>query len=158
MRKLWIISLVLLQACGGGGGGSDSDSSPSADTPSESDTDSAQDIELVVLRDMQDLSIPDGFSYKAIQTYQLDVSLSGLFSTRSYLSIYSGFTMGSDGTYQADNGSKVAGGPLTSGVIDVSFSLPSSTSEFLVEVWTYDGNPPLQKVFLTSETSYIWQE
>ncbi|WED28481.1 hypothetical protein L3V77_21250 [Vibrio sp. DW001] len=157
MRKLWIMSLVLLQACGGGGG-SDSGSSPSADTPAESDTGSTQDIELVVLRDMQDLSIPDGFSYKAIQTYQLDVSLSGLFSTRSYLSIYSGFTTRSDGTYQADNGSKVTGGPLTSGIIDVSFSLSSSTSEFLIEVWTYDGNPPLQKVFSTTGNRFVWEE
>lgn len=151
--------LVLLQGCGGGGGGDgESNSSPVADTLTETVTDSSSQIEPVALRDMQDLSIPDGFSYGSVETYQLDVSVSELFSKRSYLSIYTEFLIGSDGAYQANNGSKVTAVPLESGEIEVSFSLPSATSEFLVEIWSYDGNPPLQRVFQTAEKRATWQE
>ncbi len=170
MKKLWTmkilwVAFLILQGCGGGGSDSNFaavvDGAIEADdvteTPTVTETlETAEESEP--LRYMADLSVPDGFSYDTNQTYSLTADLSLFANQKGYLSVYSQFETKSDGSYQPQYSSRLAAIPLDSGMASISFTLANATTEFLVEVWSYDGNDPLQKVFNSENPQISWQE
>ncbi len=161
IKTLWIASVLIIQGCGGG---SDSNFAAVvedvADTPAVTDTAEVTSIaeQSEPLRYMADLSVPNGFSYDTSQTYSLTADLSLFANQKGYLSVYSQFEAESDGSYQPQYSSRLVSTPLDSGTASISFTLASATTEFLVEVWSYDGNDPLQKIFSGEDGQISWQE
>ncbi len=135
------LSTLLLSACGGDSGGG----SGAAATPA-----------LATATKMEDLVVPDGFDYNPMGDYELDIDISSITTARSFVSVYTRFSIKNDSSYKPDYSSKVIAGSLNSGTFDSSFSAPSVEDEFLVEVWFFDDQPPLQQVFSTSESQLTW--
>lgn len=137
------ITLSMLMACGGGddGGGGSSSSSPA--------TQSAPTT-------MDDLVVPDGFDYNPVGQYQMSIDISDVTTQRAFVSVYSRFKTRKNQTLKPDYSSKVVASSLVDGVLDLNFSAPNVKKEFLVEIWFYDGQDPLQRTFDTSEPSLTW--
>ena len=157
---------LLLAGCGGGGGGgstaSPSPSSPAtpaapatpvAATPSPSPVASAAAVPTYT---MSDLVIPDGFDYSSVEQFDIDIDISSISTDRSFVTVYSRFSAGDDSTLKPDYSSKVIAGSLNNGVFASNFASPVSHDSLLVEIWFYDGQPPLQKVVSSSNSQIVW--
>ena len=160
--KKFIIGTALcttLAGCGGGGGGggtaSPSPSSPAtpatpvAATPSPSPA-------AVSTHTMSNLVVPDGFDYSSVEQFDIDIDISSISTDRSFVTVYSRFSAGDDSTLKPDYSSKVIAGSLNNGVFASNFASPVSHDSLLVEIWFYDGQPPLQKVVSSSNSQIVW--
>lgn len=155
---------LLLAGCGGGGGGgstaSPSPSSPSSPatpaapaTPSPSPVASAAAVPTYT---MSDLVVPDGFDYSSVEQFDIDIDISSISTDRSFVTVYSRFSARDDSTLKPDYSSKVIAGSLNNGVFASNFASPVSHDSLLVEIWFYDGQPPLQKVVSSSNSQIVW--
>lgn len=172
MKKTMTVVLatapLLLAGCGGGGGGgggstaSPSPSSPSspatpatpvAVTPSPSPVASAVATPTYT---MNDLVVPDGFDYSSVEQFDLDIDISSISTDRSFVTIYSRFSTRADSTLKPDYSSKVIAGPLDNGVFASNFTAPVNHDSLLIEIWFYDGQPPLQQVVSSSDSQIVW--
>lgn len=159
---------LLLAGCGGGGGGgggstaSPSPSSPAspaapatpvAATPSPSPVASAAAVPTYT---MSDLVVPDGFDYSSVEQFDIDIDISSISTDRSFVTVYSRFSARDDSTLKPDYSSKVIAGSLNNGVFASNFASPVSHDSLLVEIWFYDGQPPLQKVVSSSNSQIVW--
>ncbi|MGF1851580.1 hypothetical protein ACPV5I_06890 [Vibrio gigantis] len=167
MKKTMTVVLatapLLLAGCGGGGGGgggstaSPSPSSPATPatpaTPSPSPVASAAAVPTYT---MSDLVVPDGFDYSSIEQFDIDIDISSISIDRSFVTVYSRFSARDDSTLKPDYSSKVIAGSLNNGVFASNFTSPVSHDSLLVEIWFYDGQPPLQKVVSSSNSQIVW--
>ncbi|MDL5027374.1 hypothetical protein QR676_09060 [Vibrio sp. TMPB1044] len=167
MKKTMTVVLatapLLLAGCGGGGGGgggstaSPSPSSPATlatpATPSPSPVASAAAVPTYT---MSDLVVPDGFDYSSIEQFDIDIDISSISIDRSFVTVYSRFSARDDSTLKPDYSSKVIAGSLNNGVFASNFTSPVSHDSLLVEIWFYDGQPPLQKVVSSSNSQIVW--
>ncbi|WP_439147800.1 hypothetical protein [Vibrio sp.] len=153
---------LLLAGCGGGGGGgggstaSPSPSSPAtpvAVTPSPSPVASAVATPTYT---MNDLVVPDGFDYSSVEQFDLDIDISSISTDRSFVTVYSRFSTRDDSTLKPDYSSKVIAGSLNNGVFASNFTAPVNHDSLLVEIWFYDGQPPLQQVVSSSDSQIVW--
>ncbi|KAB0474677.1 hypothetical protein F7Q91_20845 [Vibrio chagasii] len=156
---------LLLAGCGGGGGGgggstaSPSPSSPATPatpvtaTPSPSPVASAAAEPTYT---MSDLVVPDGFDYSSVEQFDIDIDISSISTGRSFVTVYSRFSTRDDSTLKPDYSSKVIAGSLNNGVFASNFASPVSHDSLLVEIWFYDGQPPLQKVVSSSNSQIVW--
>ena len=158
-----IIMGLALTACGGGGGGGGGNSTPPPPTqttvPEEDTTQQEETTEeetTVTVEDatMQDLVVPDGFSYNPVTEGTLNVDISGFSSQRAHLSVYKEFVEHSSGNYDARYPSKVASVPLNNGTANVDFNVSDSQGSLLVEIWFYDGSDPIQKVITSGDNTW----
>ncbi|MDF5565594.1 hypothetical protein P3713_26465, partial [Vibrio parahaemolyticus] len=85
-----IIMGLALSACGGGGGGGNSTPPPPAqttvveeDTTQQEETTVEETTVTVENATMQDLVVPDGFSYNPVTEGTLNVNISGFSSQRA---------------------------------------------------------------------------
>lgn len=138
-----VISATLVNGCGGGGGGGGG--STAAPTPA-----------AVAAVKMEDLVVPDGFSYDPMGNYTMDIDISNISTERAFVSVYSRFSARDDSSYKPDYSSKVIAGSMNGGEFNSNFSAPSVNEEFLVEVWFFDNQPPLQRVFSTANAQILW--
>lgn len=169
MKKTMTVVLatapLLLAGCGGGGGGgggstaSPSPSSPATPatpvtaTPSPSPVASAAAEPTYT---MSDLVVPDGFDYSSVEQFDIDIDISSISTDRSFVTVYSRFSARDDSTLKPDYSSKVIAGSLNNGVFASNFSSPVNHDSLLVEIWFYDGQPPLQKVVSSSNSQIVW--
>ncbi|CAH7207127.1 conserved hypothetical protein [Vibrio chagasii] len=169
MKKTMTVVLatapLLLAGCGGGGGGgggstaSPSPSSPATPatpvtaTPSPSPVASAAAEPTYT---MSDLVVPDGFDYSSVEQFDIDIDISSISTDRSFVTVYSRFSARDDSTLKPDYSSKVIAGSLNNGVFASNFASPVSHDTLLVEIWFYDGQPPLQKVVSSSNSQIVW--
>ncbi|CAH6818467.1 conserved hypothetical protein [Vibrio chagasii] len=169
MKKTMTVVLattpLLLAGCGGGGGGgggstaSPSPSSPATPatpvtaTPSPSPVASAAAEPTYT---MSDLVVPDGFDYSSVEQFDIDIDISSISTDRSFVTVYSRFSARDDSTLKPDYSSKVIAGSLNNGVFASNFASPVSHDSLLVEIWFYDGQPPLQKVVSSSNSQIVW--
>ncbi|MET2898361.1 hypothetical protein ABXV22_08595 [Vibrio rotiferianus] len=139
-----IMGLALTACGGGGGGGGTTPPPPPAQTvlPEETFT-------------MQDLDVPDGFSYNPVVQHAFSVDISGFSSQRAHLSVYKDFLENSPGNYDAIYPSKVVSAPLTNGKVTVDFNVSDSQDSLLVEIWFYDGRDPLQRVITSADSAWL---
>lgn len=156
---------LLLAGCGGGGGGgggstaSPSPSSPATPatpvtaTPSPSPVASAAAEPTYT---MSDLVVPDGFDYSSVEQFDIDIDISSISTDRSFVTVYSRFSARDDSTLKPDYSSKVIAGSLNNGVFASNFASPVNHDSLLVEIWFYDGQPPLQKVVSSSNSQIVW--
>ena len=127
-----IIMGLALTACGGGGGGGDNSTPappPTQTTVPEDDTNENEEpVEeeetTVPVEDvtMQDLEVPDNFSYNPVTEGSLNVDISGFSSQRAHLSVYKEFVENSSGSYDAKYSSKVASVPLNKGTANINLT------------------------------------
>lgn len=111
---------------------------------------------------MSELKASEDFSFTSKQHIEviLDISdelaLSGQTGLRAYVSVYSDYTLLSNGQFYADSSSRVLAGDLDNGHFDSSFVNLKSQSAYLIEVWFYNGDDPLQKELQIVDNSLIW--
>ncbi|CAH6994686.1 conserved hypothetical protein [Vibrio chagasii] len=166
MKKTMTVVLatapLLLAGCGGGGGGSTASPSPSSPatpatpvtaTPSPSPVASAAAEPTYT---MSDLVVPDGFDYSSVEQFDIDIDISSISTDRSFVTVYSRFSARDDSTLKPDYSSKVIAGSLNNGVFASKFASPVNHDSLLVEIWFYDGQPPLQKVVSSSNSQIVW--
>ncbi|PTP45277.1 hypothetical protein [Vibrio splendidus] len=154
---------LVLAGCGGGGGGGGSASTPSAPatpstpvtaTPSPSPVTGAVAVQSYT---MSDLVVPDGFDYSSVDQFDLDIDISSISTDRSFVTVYSRFSTRDDSTLKPDYSSKVIAGPLDNGVFASNFAAPVNHEALLIEIWFYDGQPPLQQVVSGGDSQIVWQ-
>ncbi|MEZ9554765.1 hypothetical protein [Vibrio splendidus] len=159
---------LVLAGCGGGGGGGGSASTPSPSTPSApatpstpvTATPSPSPVTGAVAAQsytMSDLVVPDGFDYSSVDQFDLDIDISSISTDRSFVTVYSRFSTRDDSTLKPDYSSKVIAGPLDNGVFASNFAAPVNHEALLIEIWFYDGQPPLQQVVSSGDSQIIWQ-
>ncbi|MDH5889061.1 hypothetical protein [Vibrio splendidus] len=160
--------LVLAGCGGGGGGGGGSASTPSPSTPSTpatpstpvTTTPSPSPVTGAVAAQsytMSDLVVPDGFDYSSVDQFDLDIDISSISTDRSFVTVYSRFSIRDDSTLKPDYSSKVIAGPLDNGVFASNFAAPVNHEALLIEIWFYDGQPPLQQVVSSGDSQIVWQ-
>lgn len=157
---------LVLAGCGGGGGGGGSASTPSTPstpatpstpvtaTPSPSPVTGAVAAQSYT---MSDLVVPDGFDYSSVDQFDLDIDISSISTDRSFVTVYSRFSTRDDSTLKPDYSSKVIAGPLDNGVFASNFAAPVNHEALLIEIWFYDGQPPLQQVVSSGDSQIVWQ-
>ncbi|OCH50551.1 hypothetical protein [Vibrio sp. ZF57] len=159
---------LVLAGCGGGGGGGGSASTPSPSTPSTpatpstpvTATPSPSPVTGAVAAQsytMSDLVVPDGFDYSSVEQFDLDIDISSISTDRSFVTVYSRFSTRDDSTLKPDYSSKVIAGPLDNGVFASNFAAPVNHDALLIEIWFYDGQPPLQQVVSSGDSQIVWQ-
>ncbi|PTO87914.1 hypothetical protein CWN98_09070 [Vibrio splendidus] len=159
---------LVLAGCGGGGGGGGSASTPSPSTPSTPATPStpvtatpspspATSAVAEQSYTMSDLVVPDGFDYNSVEQFDLNIDLSSISTDRSFVTVYSRFSTRDDSTLKPDYSSKVIAGPLDNGVFASNFAAPVNHDALLIEIWFYDGQPPLQQVVSSGDSQIVWQ-
>ncbi|MEZ9185165.1 hypothetical protein AB4158_13305 [Vibrio splendidus] len=159
---------LVLAGCGGGGGGGGSASTPSPSTPSAPATPStpvtatpspspATSAVAAQSYTMSDLVVPDGFDYSSVEQFDLDIDISSISTDRSFVTVYSRFSTRDDSTLKPDYSSKVIAGPLDNGVFASNFAAPVNHEALLIEIWFYDGQPPLQQVVSSGDSQIVWQ-
>ncbi|MEZ8545039.1 hypothetical protein AB6C74_19470 [Vibrio splendidus] len=159
---------LVLAGCGGGGGGGGSASTPSPSTPSTpatpstpvTATPSPSPVTGAVAAQsytMSDLVVPDGFDYSSVEQFDLDIDISSISTDRSFVTVYSRFSTRDDSTLKPDYSSKVIAGPLDNGVFASNFAAPVNHEALLIEIWFYDGQPPLQQVVSSGDSQIVWQ-
>ncbi|MEZ8352619.1 hypothetical protein AB6C45_15245 [Vibrio splendidus] len=159
---------LVLAGCGGGGGGGGSASTPSPSTPSTpatpstpvTATPSPSPVTGAVAAQsytMSDLVVPDGFDYSSVEQFDLDIDISSISTDRSFVTVYSRFSTRDDSTLKPDYSSKVIAGPLNNGVFASNFAAPVNHEALLIEIWFYDGQPPLQQVVSSGDSQIVWQ-
>ncbi|MEZ8722571.1 hypothetical protein AB6D66_15975 [Vibrio pomeroyi] len=159
------VTPLVLVGCGGGGGGGGSASTPSPATPS---TPAAPSTPVTATPSpvtsaaatptytMSDVVVPDGFDYSSIEQFDLDIDISSISTARSFVTVYSRFSTRDDSTLKPDYSSKVIAGSLNNGVFASNFTAPVNHDSLLVEIWFYDGQPPLQQVVSSTDSQIVW--
>lgn len=132
-----LASTTLLFGCGGGGG------STAAPAPAVAST-------------MSDLTVPDGFNYNPVDQHDLDIDISHISTSRSFVSVYSRYSERSDSSLKPDYSSRLLAGSLTNGQFSSSFTAPISAENLLIEIWFYDGQEPLQQVISSDTLQVTW--
>ncbi|MEZ9204017.1 hypothetical protein AB4151_16740 [Vibrio splendidus] len=154
---------LVLAGCGGGSASTPSPSTPSTPatpstpvtaTPSPSPVTGAVAVQSYT---MSDLVVPDGFDYSSVDQFDLDIDISSISTDRSFVTVYSRFSTRDDSTLKPDYSSKVIAGPLDNGVFASNFAAPVNHETLLIEIWFYDGQPPLQQVVSSGDSQIVWQ-
>ncbi|MEZ8581415.1 hypothetical protein [Vibrio splendidus] len=150
---------LVLAGCGGGGSASTpsapaTPSTPVTATPSPSPVTGAVAAQSYT---MSDLVVPDGFDYSSVDQFDLDIDISSISTDRSFVTVYSRFSTRGDSTLKPDYSSKVIAGPLDNGVFASNFAAPVNHEALLIEIWFYDGQPPLQQVVSSGDSQIVWQ-
>ncbi|PKF62466.1 hypothetical protein CW745_03270 [Psychromonas sp. psych-6C06] len=107
-------------------------------------------LEPAVMK-MNDLQADDSFSFSSKQQVQVSVDLQSLLASqqrsasRAYLSVYSDYTELDSGQFYAKASSRILAGELNNGQFQQSFMALNDQSQYLIEVWFYNGDLPLQK-------------
>ncbi|MEZ9579276.1 MULTISPECIES: hypothetical protein [unclassified Vibrio] len=165
---------LVLAGCGGGGGGGGSTSTASPSTPSTPATPSnpvtattpvtatpspspATSAVAAQSYTMSDLVVPNGFDYNSVEQFDLNIDISSISTDRSFVTVYSRFSTRDDSTLKPDYSSKVIAGPLDNGVFASNFAAPVNHDALLIEIWFYDGQPPLQQVVSSGDSQIVWQ-
>ncbi|MEG3696241.1 hypothetical protein V5098_24315 [Vibrio coralliirubri] len=159
---------LVLAGCGGGGGGGGSTSTASPSTPSAPATPStpvtatpspSPETSAAAAQSytMSDLVVPDGFDYNSVEQFDLNIDISSISTDRSFVTVYSRFSTRDDSTLKPDYSSKVIAGPLDNGVFASNFAAPVNHDALLIEIWFYDGQPPLQQVVSGGDSQIVWQ-
>ncbi|RJG42474.1 hypothetical protein [Motilimonas pumila] len=154
---LFLMTLISLSACGGGGGGSNPDDVSNANEIAEElptvTTAPTDDIVNDSATDIQDLIVNEDFNFTAITEKNITLRYTDLEGTRAYVSVYSEFTELSTGDFIPVASSRLVSGPLINGQFSAVMSaLPEQ--HYLVEVWQYQGQTPLQHLISGEDLNY----
>ncbi|MFT6926261.1 MAG: hypothetical protein ACJAZP_001871 [Psychromonas sp.] len=150
---------LLLNACGGSGGESES-----ASNILESSNETVSVVEPVAVESfvveegqlqIDYLVAAQDFSFTTKETIEVIVELND--DQRAYISVYKDYQLLDSGRYYPDSASRVMGGALQNGSFTQSFTGLNKQSQYLLEVWFYDGSEPLQQEIYVDNNQLIWQ-
>jgi len=114
------------------------------------------EVEMDELRASADFS----FSDKNQITVSIDIAKllaeNGQTGARAYLSIYSDYRLLPTEKFYPDASSRVLAGDLSDGTFNQSFVALNEQSDYLIEVWFYNGEQPLQTEKAVIKNSLIW--
>ncbi|GAL11020.1 hypothetical protein JCM19233_2005 [Vibrio astriarenae] len=167
------LSLVMsfaLIGCGGGGGGGSAPAQTSSAPEEEAVTEVveaaveevAEEVEAVVepitstAQTVQDLIVPDGFSFDPITEMNIDIDISSLSTQRAYVSIYSEYEMSETGMLVPSGDHKLAGQALEAGTGNIDIVYADGIDKVLAEVWFYDGSDPIQKELTVDDNTFYY--
>ena len=142
---------LFIYGCGGSDGGSSS-SGGTQDLVVEP----SQESVLVATVEMDDLLAEEDFNFTSKNQIQVSLALTNYPYERSYVSIYSEYQQLDSGDYYPESTSRVISGVLTEGKFVQSFVSSINTQQYLLEIWSYDGQPPVQKELFLQENKLIW--
>ncbi|MFO6425313.1 hypothetical protein [Motilimonas sp. KMU-193] len=163
--QLSMLLMFALTACGGGGGGGASDSaeaqvsltpSPTVEVtpaPSPEPTMSPQPDEQTT----KNLVAPADFDFAPDNKVTLQVELHELLDQRAYFSLYQSYHQHQDGSLTPFYASRIVATGLIQGKLNTSLSLAKAQTQYLAEIWFYDGRRPLQQILYVEQNQLIWQ-
>lgn len=142
---LFILNIV---GCGGSSG--------------ESTISSSNSIELEAIAEMRELVASEDFNF--INKYEVTVSLdltealdfNDQSGSRAYVSIYGDYQLLTSGIFYPDPSSRVLAGELNNGVFKHSFTALNNHTSYLLDVWFYNGEQPIQKELTLIENNLTW--
>lgn len=106
---------------------------------------------------MEDLVIAETFEFTNKTDISVLLDLPDLTDERAYVSVYKDYQLLSNQQYYPHMDSRVVSGHLAQGKFSEQFVNLTNASEYLVEVWFYDGRQPLQKVVAVDVDKLQWQ-
>lgn len=111
---------------------------------------------------MSELIASESFSFTNKQQIEVtldlrdELELTGQTGLRAYVSIYSDYALLSNGTFYANSSSRVLAGELDDGQFNSSFISLKDQTIYLIEVWFYNGDQPLQKEQAIVKNNLTW--
>ncbi|MGR5118043.1 hypothetical protein ACPV5Q_02080 [Vibrio astriarenae] len=162
-----VMSFALIGCGGGGGGGGSAAPAQAAEETAEAVAEETtevveevvEQVETVVestAQSMQDLVIPDGFSFDPITEMNIDIDISNLSTQRAYVSIYSEYEETDSGTLATSGDHKLAGQALEEGVGNIDIVYADGVEKVLAEIWFYDGSDPIQKELTIDDNTFYY--
>ena len=150
------VFIFSLMGCGGGGGGGSSSSTPVDETPVVEDPVSVLPEEASI--DIVDLRASDDFTFTSKDEIDVSLDLSSDLDSdeRAYVSVYSDYSVLDSGEFYADASSRVVAGNLQDSAFNSSFTSLTDQSTYLIEVWSYSGEKPLQKEQTVVDSKLTW--
>jgi len=85
-----------------------------------------------------------------------ELSYTDKIDQRAYVSIYRDYQLLDSGTFYPNASSRIIGGDLQNGIFNHSFVSLNNQSSYLVEVWFYNGEEPIQKEIEVVGNSLTW--
>jgi hypothetical protein len=150
LMKVAILSLFIY-GCGGSEGGSSSNEDSQASV-----VESSEEAVLIATVEMDDLLAEEDFNFTSKNQIEVSLSLADYQYERGYISIYSGYQQLDSGDYYPDSTSRVIAGAVVAGEFAQSFVSSTNNQQYLLEIWSYDGQPPMQKELFLQDNKLIW--
>lgn len=159
--KVMISSVFVFTLIGCGGGG---DSETASTSNNETDIDEQVTVETPAEAtvDMSELKASDDFDFTSKEQIEVSFDISDVLAdnektgSRAYVSVYSDYTLLDSGQYYSNGSSRVVAGDLQDGAFNSSFTSLNDQSTYLIEVWFYNGDDPLQSVQSIVDNSLTW--
>lgn len=160
--KILFLSFMVgltLSGCGGASSGSSSASVQQQEQVSEGGNEpGSAEAEAA----MDNLVASEEFEFINKNQIVVDLDLSaelanlGMLEQRSYVSIYGAYHELESGDYYVQNANRLLAGDLQDGYFQSLFTRFGEQQQYLVEVWFYNGQPPLQKLVMVQDNRLTW--
>lgn len=146
--------LLLVTGCGGSGGGG------SSVEPQQVTIDQVMDVESEPVEStslaMVDLVANEDFTFANKNQVDVLLELPEYNTQRGYVSVYKAYQQLDSDRFYPDSTSRVISGALVNGLFEQSFASINNQQQYLIEVWFYDGQEPIQKVLALAGNQLIF--
>ena len=156
-----LIFVFTLAACGGSGGGSQPESITSVDN-SDLDVNAIVETDGQAVIEMGDLKASAEFNFTSKHQVKVSLDLTELIDfhnqtgQRAYVSVYREYMLLPSGIFYPDSSSRVLGGEINDGQFQHSFVSLNNQDAYLIEIWFYNGEPPIQKEQTIVASNITW--
>lgn len=165
---------LFISACGGSGGGGETGdvtadptpvptAAPVTESEGQSETvNGAEELVDVALETMNNLKAEPDFTFTNKQQVSITLDLSEMLALhdqtgqRAYVSVYHEYTALPTGEFYPNASSRVLSGQVKDGQFHHSFIRLNNQPSYLVEVWFYNGDLPIQKEILVAQNNVSW--
>lgn len=150
---------LMLTACGGSGAGNNATSTQLGNDENDSVNDGQITQPEIA---MHNLVADEQFEFINKNQIRVELDLSAELASldrleqRAYISIYGAYHELVSGEYFVENANRVLAGDLQDGYYKSLFTQLGNQQEYLVEVWFYNGEPPLQKLLSIEDNRLTW--
>lgn len=154
-----VLFMFQLIGCGGSGGGSDQAVVTVDDTLTDEETQVLIDAAKV---EMGQLVADEAFEFTNKQQINValdltdELALNNQTGQRAYVSIYRDYQLLASNEFYPDASSRVIAGELQNGLFNHVFTNLDDQSDYLIEVWFYDGEKPIQQEKSIISAGLIW--
>lgn len=167
VSTLLLISTLI--GCGGGSGGGAAPTSTTVNVDNNQvESEQIEPVTNAVLPvietdlRMSDLVASDDFKFTNKQQVQVSLDLSELLAVnnqtgkRAYVSVYRDYQRLPSGQFYPLSESRLLAGELNNGQFNHAFVAMNNQSEYLIEVWFYNGDPAIQKQQMLVNNTLTW--
>lgn len=159
IKTLTMLTMLTLVGCGGSGG--DSDTPPLPETEVQTESEAEINVEAAPLL-MSELFADPGFMFTSKSTVVVDLDLAAVLDAhnqtgnRAYVSIYPQYQQLPSMDYYPDTSSRILAGEVNNGVFKSEFINVNNAAVYLIEIWFYNGAPPIQQEKLLADNLLTW--